>query len=179
MRVNLGFHTLLAGVLWAGACSAPVQVQPSPAATVPAWLELTEGLRVDRASRTVEVRAWVCLDRGWLEQVLCLPGTREHESLLVTDVVPSSVHAALLLVGLEAGRPGRWVEEAGAVVLSAPLGDRVDVRVRYLDPDSRAMVERDVTTWISDVNTGAVHPRAPWIFGGRWPVAPGHRGRMS
>lgn len=166
MVVQTALRVLLVSVLWVGACAGPAQVGVASEARDGAWVDLSSGLRVDRVSRTVAVRAWVCLDRGWLEQVLCLPGTREHESLLVTDVVPSTLHAALLVVGLKPGRPGRWIEDEGAVVLTPPLGDQVAIRVSYLDPDSQSPIELDITEWISDVNTGEVHPRVPWIFGG-------------
>ena len=131
-----------------------------------AWIELADGLRVDRMSRTVEIRAWVCLDRGWLEQVLCLPGTREHESLMVTNVTPSSIHAALLLVGIEPGQPGRWVERDGEIVLTPPQGDAVAVAVRSGTGASSTPVVRPVADWIADVATAESYPDTPWIFGG-------------
>jgi hypothetical protein len=153
---------LLASVSCAGRQPA---VQPAQS-TAASWIELADGLRVDRVSRTVEVRAWVCLDRGWLEQVLCLPGTREHESLMVTDVKPSSIHAALLLIGLEPEQPGRWVDRDGEIMLTPPRGDSVSVVVRYDDVDSSACVQRPVSDWIADVATTRPHPDVPWIFGG-------------
>jgi hypothetical protein len=38
-----------------------------------------------------------------LEFVLCRRGARDHETLLETDALPSHVHAALLMIGLEPG----------------------------------------------------------------------------
>ena len=62
----------------------------------------------------VEIRAVVCLDAGWLEQIACSPGTREHEALVVVEIPPSDVHAALLSAGFEPGSPGRWSYEDAA-----------------------------------------------------------------
>ena len=63
------------------------------------WLELQPGLRVSRQRREVEFEAEICLDDGWLEQIICGPGTREHESIMVTRIPASSIHAALLAAG--------------------------------------------------------------------------------
>ena len=49
--------------------------------------------------------ASIACNSGWLEQVACMVGTREHESLVVVEAKPSEVHAALLLLGLEPGTP--------------------------------------------------------------------------
>ena len=68
----------------------------------------------------------------YLELIACTPGTKEHEVLVVTDALPSNIHAALLLVGASAGEPGRWewTEEAasstviGACRVGSTAGDR-------------------------------------------------------
>lgn len=126
-----------------------------------------EDIVVNRETRVVEIRAWVCLDRGFLEQVACSPGTREHESLLVVRAKPSEIHASLLLAGFEAGTPGRWVfdPEQETVELIQPQGPELDVHVRYSN-DEGEQVERDVRDWIRDNESGKTFPDQPWVFGG-------------
>jgi len=84
--------------------------------------ELLPGVRVAR--HTVEFRGTVCADVShpqtpvvYLELLVTAPDSREHESLVVTTVKPSSIHAGLLAAGFEPGHPIRWSKgqvEAGA-----------------------------------------------------------------
>ena len=91
---------------------------------------------VDREAREVVVPAFVSIDVGWLEQVVCVRNTRDHEAILVVDVLPSQVHAALVLLGLDSGTPGYWrFEEMEGEIRPRvsriqPEGDQVRVTVR-------------------------------------------------
>jgi hypothetical protein len=109
---------------------------------------LVPGLVVDRERGELRIVARVATDRGFLEQLVCLAGTREHESLLVIDIAPSLVHAGLLALGLEPGRPGRWKEtpEGGFAVVS-PSGPEVDVLVRRIRGERQE--ERPLGSWAS------------------------------
>lgn len=125
----------------------------------------------------VEVKSWVCLDEGWLEQIACSPATREHESLVVVKAKPSQIHAALLMAGFQPGTPGRWTFENNTLGTIDPTGERLDVLVRYADPShGGAIVEHPIRKWIRN---GAEHqgrdpsggandefPDLPWVFGG-------------
>jgi len=137
--------------------SLPLPVEPSPlesAATervqgdaareaaaaprAPAWTALTPLVRVDRAARTVEFDAVAVLDVGFLEQLVCTVGTREHEAIFAFEGKPSEVHAALLLVGAEPGRPGRWREVAaadGSIAIEGvpPEGTELALEVQFPD----------------------------------------------
>ena len=120
----------------------------------------------------VEIRAWVCLDVGFLEQIACSPGTREHEALVVIRAEANHIHAALLLAGFEPGRPGEWIwhAEEREVELIPPEGDAVDLWVRYDREDGERIVE-PIRRWIRDhhANDSGNHdafPDEPWIFGG-------------
>lgn len=60
-----------------------------------------------------EVSPMVELPREFgLEFVLCRRGARDHETLLETDALPSHVHAALLMIGLE---PAEGIREGSSV----------------------------------------------------------------
>lgn len=138
-------------------------------APAPALHLLVPGVRVQPASAgrpgRVEIDAVACLDSGWLEQIACAPGTREHEALLVVDLAASELHAALLLAGFEPGAPGRWkwTEPDGAQFV-APQGSAVRLRVRRADAGAASAVGIDA--WIRDHDAQATFPDAPFVFGG-------------
>lgn len=133
-------------------------VQPSPAAVI----SLPGGIEVDRAIGEVRVPAIVACTVGWLEQVACREGTREHESLLVVECKPSDVHAALLLLDLMPGAPGTWSYDGHEVEVRAPHGDGVAPFVRY-EVDGAAL-ERPVAEWIRGAD-GRAFP-SEWVFAG-------------
>jgi len=96
--------------------------------------ELVPGVRV--GDGVVEFDARVAIDCHnpatpdvYLEMLITAPDSREHESLLVTRIEPSNLHAALLAAGLEPGDP---VRARGGARLAAH-GDRVEILVRVGD----------------------------------------------
>jgi len=101
-------------------------------------VRLADGLVVDRDADEVRFAARVVLRDGWLEQIVCTPGTREHEAIFVTEVRPSLIHAALMLLGLEPGSPGSWRMDGDDVVEVAPTGPLLKAIVRYRPLDSDA-----------------------------------------
>ena len=128
-------------------------------------IELAPGLVVDRPRREVRLGAQSALDAGWLEQAVCLAGTREHESLLVIDLPPRLVHAALLMLGATPGEPGRWrVDAEGVIVRDDPTGERLEILLRFEHP-RRGRVEEPLTAWIRVADGGSL-PEEPWRFAG-------------
>lgn len=143
-----------------------VEVAPAPAK--PEWVDLTPKIRANRSKRTVEFEAVSVLKVGFLEQLVCLVGTREHESLFAFDGKASDIHAALLLAGLEPGSPGRWrsimAEGASRIEGVAPEGTVVTITV--LMPDG---AEHPIDWFVrpSPVNPGIGRaPPASFVFGG-------------
>ena len=158
------FRCLAVGLLCLSACA------PWPAAPSDGALQLHPGVRVDRAGGQVLVQATVACRRGFLEQVACRRGSREHESLLVIDAPASAVHAALLAVGLQPGAPGAWRSGAdGAIKLTPPTGPEVRVLVRTADAGEPVPIE----AWLRDLRgPGASPPR--FVFAGsRFVAGPG------
>jgi len=128
-------------------------------------------LTVDLVNRVVEIDGYVSINAGWLEQVICTPPTRTHESIIVTPATPSHIHAALLLLGLEPGRPGRWyaeVDESDGAVLGyrvePPVGPMVRATVVY--ESNGQPIEVPINEWIRDHHTGLTLPDEPWVFAG-------------
>jgi hypothetical protein len=123
----------------------------------------SNGIVVYPWSRTVELRAWTCLDSGPVYLVACAPRTRERESLLVLEASPSDVHGALLTAGFKDGSPGHW-EEGSPRRFVPPTGDTVCVRVRYVSK-SGELVDDPISAWIVGVH-GEPFPQTSWVFSG-------------
>ena len=83
----------------------------------------------------------------WLEVTVCTPDSKEHESLVMTEARPSHVHAALLMLGVEPGRPGFWdVSEAGELLKFEPEGPAV--RVEFITRRDGGEVIEDAADWV-------------------------------
>ena len=79
------------------------------------------GMKVLVKKGYLDVDAKVCLTEGLLELVACTKDSKEHEALIAIEAKAAHVHAALLLIGAEAGNPAmrkevetengpRWVD---------------------------------------------------------------------
>ena len=128
-------------------------------------VSLPGGVVCDRTRLQVLVPGEVAIDVGFLEQVACIRGTREHEALVVVACRPSDVHTALLLLGLEPGRPGGWNYSETNVSRVPPEGDRIRVGVRFVD-ESGAVQEHPISSWLVGEPGERPFPEQPWIFGG-------------
>lgn len=126
------------------------------------WITLAQGLRLNRAPRTVEFDATIAIDAHnprspevYLELIACAPDTREHESLVVTTVRPSLIHAALLAIDATPGKPGQLATD------TKPRGDPILVTI--INPDGTTADPRE---WITDAPTHQRRPAAGFVFAG-------------
>lgn len=161
--------------------SVPVPVDEANAAeqtrpTQNAWSEVFPHVRADLRAGIVEFDARVTpllipdsqAPLFYLEVLVCTPDTREHETLLVTDARPSHIHAALLAIGLQHGKPGGWRIEPTALgpdrftlIPVEPTGDPIAVRF-VLGDAGAAEREIDPLLWIvraADVMADSPSPR--------------------
>ncbi len=166
---------LLAGLTFATGCSSPSSA-PSLRASEPVLIEMLPGVQVDLDRGMVEFDAVVAVDCHdpetpdvYLEVVCCTPDTREHEALVVSSTLPSSVHAALLAVGGSPGTPGTWRQEGMAVVPVPPTGERVRVTFLIAGADGTPRTH-DPAEWIIQKDTGRTLretlPGTGWVFAG-------------
>lgn len=164
-----------------GACAsdpATTQARPEPSPEVtpepvvevehePAdeWLTPFPHIRLSTARRTIEIDAYVSpLIHGGLdgqdyhlEQFVCVPNSKEHESLLVTEARPSHIHAALLLLGLEPGSPATFAPDGSGIDATGP---EVRIQFRY-----EGGVVSPVA-WTKHIDTGDPMPERDWVFAG-------------
>lgn len=129
--------------------------------------KLVNGLSINQDTGEVFVKGKVALRQGFLEQLVCFKGTREHESLVVVNVAASHIHAALLAVGAHAGHPGIWSRDKATVndlKLEPPTGDIIGVQVEYvLDGVSHRC---DLGEWIEDARHKDKFNSASFVFAG-------------
>jgi hypothetical protein len=120
--------------------------------------EVFSFVRLDARNHLVEIDGSVPIDahnektpRVYLEVCACIPDSKEHETLVVTKAKPSNVHAALLLAGLNPGKPGAWDWSGPALKAIPPTGDAVSVTVAYTKDGKE--VEAPITDWVIDADT--------------------------
>jgi len=152
---------------------AAPQAPEKPEAPKSATKELVTGVRVNPAEGFVEFDAVVPMDvhdprkpRIYLELIACPPDTKEHETVVMTKVKPSHVHAALLLIGLEPGTPGIWNWEGETLKAIPPTGPRVKVTA-YVNGSQEPV---DPAVWVLNVNTNKTLRESAegngWVFAG-------------
>lgn len=134
-------------------------------------VELLPGVRMNAAARWVEFDGFVPIDVNdpdapdvYLELLVCSPDTREHEALVVTSVTPSHLHAGLLAIGLEPGRPGSFRIDGREVVAVDPIGPTVEVLVKI--EGGSAFVPLLAWTKHRDRGTSLLDDGAAMLFAG-------------
>ena len=111
----------------------------------------------------VEFPGMVSLDQGWLEVAVCRRGSREHESIVVTDAIPSVVHAAMLLAGLEPGTPATFDEKTRLPI--PPTGTVVSIELRFAASD--LAIDVPIVLPLAEAIEDAREQVSPvWVFAG-------------
>jgi len=135
--------TLLLAALLAPQLPAPPDAATSTAAPAsapepaPEIAALSEGatplneagtVLLDRKRKRVVVKANVALRSGSLEMLMCLPQTKEHESILSYEGDARTLHAALIAAGLEPGEPVSFDPD-----FTPPKGPVVGITLHWTD----------------------------------------------
>ena len=133
-------------------------------------------VRLDAQRRVIEFDGFVPIDCHheqtpvvYLEVIACARDSKEHESLVATDAKASHIHAAMLMLGIEPGVPGRWTFDGGEVQSHAPTGPAVSITIAY--QRGSTWVESPAHEWVTTTE-GAAHPLTPpadgraWLFAG-------------
>lgn len=148
---------------------SPAHAQTTQPATAPSTTQPAASalpfIKVDVKNKVVDLEAKVVLREGkWLELLACKPKSREHEAILTIAALPSHVHLALLLIGMQPGAPLTWREKDGVIETIQPSGPGVLVTIiTHIDGKES---ETPATNWILNQKNNKVISDQPWLFVG-------------
>jgi hypothetical protein len=114
---------------------------------------------IDPQRKLVVIDGEICLREGMLEMFACPRNTKEHESIVAVHGRAQYVHAGLLAVGAEPGRPVQFHPE-----YSPATGTIIDVFVLWIDQDGQRRAVR-AQDWIRYHKTDQPMPH-DWVFAG-------------
>lgn len=83
---------------------------------------------LDKAGKRILLKTKVVLREGSLEMLCCLKQTKEHEAILALDAKAYTVHAGLLAIGAEPGKPAEFFPD-----YKPATGQRIDVFLQWND----------------------------------------------
>jgi hypothetical protein len=128
-------------------------IQPDPA-----WKALNPNLWFDTKGRRLIIRARVALRDGALEHLLCLKGTKEHESILATEAAPYQIHAGLLATGAKPGHPVQFLPQ-----FVPPSGDSIAIELQWRQDGTTR--QADARDWVRDERAKTTL-KLDWVFAG-------------
>lgn len=114
---------------------------------------------IDSKAKEVVVGGLIALDKGAIEFFACPRQTKEHESIVAVRATARLVHAGLLAIGLEPGKPVSFDPE-----YVAATGSPVRVSMRWKKPDGTD-AESNAKEWIRNARTGKPM-QDDWVFAG-------------
>lgn len=118
----------------------------------------TSHIWADKEKKRVVVRGVICLREGLLEMFACPRGTKEHESIVSVHAKSSEMHATLIALGIDPGKPMDWRGEYQPA--SGPI---IDVEVWWTE-DSK-LKKRRMQEMLKETKTGKA-TTAKFVFGG-------------
>lgn len=116
-------------------------------------------LWVDKTKKQVILDSRVSLRRGMLEMFACPTRTKEHESVVAVESKAFLVHAALLSVGAETGRPVQHSPK-----YKPPTGSVIKIEVEWADTDGK-LQRRPAQDWVRHVESKEAMTEQ-WVFAG-------------
>jgi len=116
---------------------------------------------IDTKRKMVIMDGEICLRKGSLEMFACLRQTKEHESVVAVATDAYVVHAALLAIGAEQGRPVEFDPE-----YQPPSGQKIDVLVQWKDENGKLQTRR-AQDWVRDARSKKVM-KYDWVFPGSY-----------
>ena len=102
----------------------------------------------------------ICLREGLLEFFACRRNSKEHESIVVLDVPPHLIHAALLAIGAKQGSPAKYDPE-----FTPPSGEAIEIEVRWLDSETKKRRTARAQEFVLE-NESDRTMQASWVFTG-------------
>jgi hypothetical protein len=105
-------------------------------------LNKQETVLLDADGKRLILKGEVVLREGLLELLTCLKQTKEHESILAVATKAQTVHAGLLALGAEPGRPVKFTPE-----FQPPTGQKIDIFLMWKD-DKGKLNRVPAQSWI-------------------------------
>ena len=133
------------------------------------WPSADRPIVIDRESKTVRFAGIIPIDAGqlpMLEVLVCAPDSREHEALVMADIRPSHIHAALIALGATPGQPGGLFWTGERFEMREPSGPAIGVRLAFVDGSlgDQAPKWSDAAHWFATEPQIEIQPR--WLFTG-------------
>ncbi|MBC8107698.1 MAG: hypothetical protein H7Z14_13990 [Anaerolineae bacterium] len=117
---------------------------------------------VDITSKQVRIECQMLGVEGALEFFCVLSGTNEHESVLRTAAMPSNIHLALLMLGMQPGEPVKYSEAAKKWM--PPHGPPLSISAEF-QKDGK-LVRVPITRMMRSIKTREPMPQHAFIFAG-------------
>lgn len=131
-------------------------------------------MRLDKNAASLTFPGKINMKEGMLEYLICSPQGSTHESLLVSEVRPTDLHFAMLLLGAKgAGIRTPAPEDAPPSQIDAEYlkkapelkGDVITITARYKNKEGKEITTA-VEDWILNESTKQAAPRGPWSYTG-------------
>lgn len=119
-----------------------------------------ERVWIDRQKHRVIVDGYVAIQDGPLEMFACPVFTKEHESVVALFSKAVTLHAGLLAVGAQTGRPVQWEPE-----YRAPSGSEIQIQALWIDSKG-ARHSVDAKTWVRQAGETKKYLEVNWVFAG-------------
>lgn len=123
---------LLTALMLASATSSAIAQDDRPQSGKPTPLNPQHTVLLDRAAGKLILKGEVCLREGVLEMLVCLKRTKEHEAIFSVDTPARTVHAGLLALGLEPGKPVQFSPE-----YRASSGPVINIYLNWTDANGK------------------------------------------
>jgi hypothetical protein len=124
----------------------PPATSPAPAASRPPGgavpLNKEGTVLLDAKNKKLIVQSEVVFREGMLEMLLCKKNTKEHESVLAFDGKAYILHAGLVAIGLEPGKPLAFMPD-----FTPPSGPKLKIEMVWTGEDGKEHRE-DARRWI-------------------------------
>jgi hypothetical protein len=114
----------------------------------------------DKKKKRVIVDGVIALREGPLEMLACIVGTKEHESVVAVYSKAFLIHAGLLAIGAEKGKPVQWRPE-----YQPPTGSEIRVIALWKDEDGKKHA-MDARKWVRESRRDGKALDVNWVFAG-------------
>jgi len=130
-------------------------------------------VHLDQKAMTLSFPGALNMNQGLLEYLIVTPQGSTHESLLVTDVPPTDIQFAMLLLGAKGSgintpapdqAPPPQIDAKYLKTAPRLMGDDVLIRVKWTAGSEEKTVP--VEDWLVNDRTKKTVSRGPWIYNG-------------